>query len=330
MEGWVQAEAQEGEEGPLNQICHQPSFSSLAESLCPPPPPPDPFTHLSQRIHPPPPPPGPTRMQVLRDASEDRRCCGLLAVLGGRENFGGLAQLQELRAALLEFKVGGWGWGGGGGRGGEVCVWGVGGGGRGCVQWGCVGGPCCLTTGRSYSPNHPPLSVITSVTTLLCSSLPPSLCCEIPHQPQAKAGGRAPLMAYSNAFGEGGSNATAVYFLASAFDGVYTPPTSMVSLLGFEASQVGVGVGGGGRGEASQVCGGGGDTGQGGRGLGSARRQDRSTTTCICQHALLCCGTYTSQCGGQTITPTHHHNYPPSPAPRLCRCSSSSCWSAPT
>lgn len=42
---------------------------------------------------------------MLQQAKGDERVRGLLAVLGGRENFGGLAQLQELRNALLDFRV---------------------------------------------------------------------------------------------------------------------------------------------------------------------------------------------------------------------------------
>lgn len=46
----------------------------------------------------------PTR-QVLNRAKVDERVKGLLAVLGDRPNFGGMAQLQELRNALLDFRV---------------------------------------------------------------------------------------------------------------------------------------------------------------------------------------------------------------------------------
>ncbi|WIA17943.1 hypothetical protein OEZ85_009435 [Tetradesmus obliquus] len=97
-------------------------------------------------------------IQVLHTAKQDARVRGLLAVLGGRENFGGMAQLQELRNALLDFRV--------------------------------------------------------------------------------HAKGRAPVFAYSNVFGEGGMNGTGVYYLASAADKVFMPPTSMLSLLGFESTQV--------------------------------------------------------------------------------------------
>lgn len=55
---------------------------------------------------------------------------------------------------------------------------------------------------------------------------------------QAAARDRAPALAYTNVFGEGGSNGTALYYLASAFDGVYMPPTGCVSFLGVEATQV--------------------------------------------------------------------------------------------
>eukprot|EP00879_Flechtneria_rotunda_P028786 GHRR01031008.1.p1 GENE.GHRR01031008.1~~GHRR01031008.1.p1 ORF type:complete len:142 (+),score=42.41 GHRR01031008.1:530-955(+) len=44
-------------------------------------------------------------LQVLHTAKTDERVRGLLAVLGDRQNFGGLAQLQELRNALLDFRV---------------------------------------------------------------------------------------------------------------------------------------------------------------------------------------------------------------------------------
>lgn len=50
--------------------------------------------------------------------------------------------------------------------------------------------------------------------------------------------GRAHVFAYSNAFCEGGSNGTGLYYLASAADKVFMPPTGMVSLLGFASSQV--------------------------------------------------------------------------------------------
>jgi hypothetical protein len=56
---------------------------------------------------------------------------------------------------------------------------------------------------------------------------------------QFHAQGRAPVYAYSNAFCEGGSNGTGLYYLASAADKVFMPPTGMVSLLGFASSQVG-------------------------------------------------------------------------------------------
>jgi hypothetical protein len=42
---------------------------------------------------------------VLQSAKGDERVRGLLAVLGDRANFGGMAQLQELRNALLDFRV---------------------------------------------------------------------------------------------------------------------------------------------------------------------------------------------------------------------------------
>jgi hypothetical protein len=45
-------------------------------------------------------------LQMLHTAKQDERVRGVLAVLGGRENFGGMAQLQELRNALLDFRVG--------------------------------------------------------------------------------------------------------------------------------------------------------------------------------------------------------------------------------
>jgi hypothetical protein len=50
--------------------------------------------------------------------------------------------------------------------------------------------------------------------------------------------GRAPVFAYSNAFGEGGSNGTGLYYLASAADKVFMPPSGTLSLLGFESTQV--------------------------------------------------------------------------------------------
>jgi hypothetical protein len=55
---------------------------------------------------------------------------------------------------------------------------------------------------------------------------------------QFHAQGRAPVYAYSNAFCEGGSNGTGLYYLASAADKVFMPPTGMVSLLGFASDQV--------------------------------------------------------------------------------------------
>eukprot|EP00878_Enallax_costatus_P020111 GHUV01021243.1.p1 GENE.GHUV01021243.1~~GHUV01021243.1.p1 ORF type:complete len:232 (+),score=82.82 GHUV01021243.1:291-986(+) len=97
-------------------------------------------------------------IQTLHTAKSDDRVRGVMAILGGRENFGGIAQLQELRNALLDFRF--------------------------------------------------------------------------------TAKGRAPIYAYSNTFGEGGLNATGLYYLASAADKVYMPPTSCLSLLGFESTQV--------------------------------------------------------------------------------------------
>lgn len=44
-------------------------------------------------------------LQVLQTAKADDRVRGLLAILGDRANFGGMAQLQELRNALLDFRV---------------------------------------------------------------------------------------------------------------------------------------------------------------------------------------------------------------------------------
>lgn len=43
--------------------------------------------------------------QVLQAAKADGRVRGLLTILGDRGNFGGMAQLQELRNALLDFRV---------------------------------------------------------------------------------------------------------------------------------------------------------------------------------------------------------------------------------
>jgi hypothetical protein len=45
-------------------------------------------------------------LQVLSSAKSDERVRGLFTVLGDRSNFGGMAQLQELRNALLDFRVG--------------------------------------------------------------------------------------------------------------------------------------------------------------------------------------------------------------------------------
>lgn len=47
----------------------------------------------------------PLSLQVLQTAKADERVRGLLAILGDRGNFGGMAQLQELRNALLDFRV---------------------------------------------------------------------------------------------------------------------------------------------------------------------------------------------------------------------------------
>jgi hypothetical protein len=55
---------------------------------------------------------------------------------------------------------------------------------------------------------------------------------------QFHAQGRAPVFAYSNSFCEGGANGTGLYYLASAADKVFMPPTGMLSLLGFASSQV--------------------------------------------------------------------------------------------
>jgi len=53
--------------------------------------------------------------QILDSAKTDPRVQGLLAYLGERERFGGLAQIQELRSALIDFRVRclGHGWEGG-------------------------------------------------------------------------------------------------------------------------------------------------------------------------------------------------------------------------
>jgi hypothetical protein len=48
----------------------------------------------------------PVPLQVLSSAKADVRVKGLFTVLGDRSNFGGMAQLQELRNALLDFRVG--------------------------------------------------------------------------------------------------------------------------------------------------------------------------------------------------------------------------------
>ena len=47
-----------------------------------------------------------TEVQVLDAAKRDVRVKGVLAALGGRENFEGLAQVQELRDAVADFKAG--------------------------------------------------------------------------------------------------------------------------------------------------------------------------------------------------------------------------------
>lgn len=56
--------------------------------------------------------------------------------------------------------------------------------------------------------------------------------------PQFTAKGRAPVFAYSNAFGEGGLNGTGLYYVATAADKVFMAPSGMLSLLGFESTQV--------------------------------------------------------------------------------------------
>lgn len=43
--------------------------------------------------------------QVLDAAKNDGRVKGLMAVLGGRENFQGMAQIQAMRNAVTDFKV---------------------------------------------------------------------------------------------------------------------------------------------------------------------------------------------------------------------------------
>lgn len=45
-------------------------------------------------------------------------------------------------------------------------------------------------------------------------------------------------VAYSDCFGEGGSNATAAYLLASAFDKVYTAPAGMLALNGLATTTI--------------------------------------------------------------------------------------------
>ena len=41
-----------------------------------------------------------------------------------------------------------------------------------------------------------------------------------------------PTVAYSDSFGEGGSNGTLSYYLASAFDQIYVQETGLVSFTG--------------------------------------------------------------------------------------------------
>lgn len=77
---------------------HRHQHNTLRYALPPPScsPTPHPPSHLP--THPP-------TGQVLHRAKGDKRVKGLLAVLGDRANFGGMAQLQELRNALLDFRV---------------------------------------------------------------------------------------------------------------------------------------------------------------------------------------------------------------------------------
>jgi hypothetical protein len=53
----------------------------------------------------PPPTPFPPQIQILDSAKSDPRVVGLLALLGGRERFAGVAQVQELRSAIIDFRV---------------------------------------------------------------------------------------------------------------------------------------------------------------------------------------------------------------------------------
>ncbi len=49
-------------------------------------------------------------VQVLSAARHDERVKGVVTLLGGRENFQGLAQMQELRSGVLDYRVGGCIW----------------------------------------------------------------------------------------------------------------------------------------------------------------------------------------------------------------------------
>ncbi|KAI8464184.1 MAG: peptidase family S49-domain-containing protein [Monoraphidium minutum] len=108
--------------------------------------------------------------RALDEAKRDARVQGLLALLGDREQFAGLAQVQELRDALIDFR------------------------------------------GR--------MAQVQELRDALIDF-------------RRHAGARAPAVAFSNSLGEGGTNATAMVYLASAFDRAYVAPTGMVSLLGF-------------------------------------------------------------------------------------------------
>ena len=80
-----------------------------------------------------------------------------------------------------------------------------------------------MTWARSASPRPLPAPI-------LDPAPPPSR--------QRHVRGRVPTVAFSNTLGEGGTNATALAYLASAFDKAYVAPTGMVSLLGFDGTTV--------------------------------------------------------------------------------------------
>lgn len=155
--------------------------------------------------------------EALLAAGDDPRVKGLLALLGAQPA-GGLAQVQELRSAVAEFR-----WAG------QALAQAHSGGLAGLLGWSAAPASCtastpgaaCDTWSRGHLSQH--LVVLNPC----------------PSNFRRRAGDRAPTVAYADAFGERGSGGTAAFYLASAFDHIFLQVGGRRRRACFSHSQLG-------------------------------------------------------------------------------------------